>query len=117
MAEGLPVTCFGEFAGGELVGFCSANPICRGVAEISKVAVAEEYRRRGLASGLLTAQAQEAFARGDAVGYYAGSAGDDLDAMLVRLGFRELLSEYRFAPASSPEQWQAWGKPVGGRGR
>jgi GNAT superfamily N-acetyltransferase len=113
MDQGLPVKCYGAFAGDRLVGFCSSNPISRGVTEISKLAVAQEHRRQGLASGLLTAQAKEAFARGDAVGYYAGSAGEDLNAMLIKLGFRELLSDYRFVPVSSPEQWQAWGRPVG----
>lgn len=112
MAQGLPVKCYGAFAGDQLVGFCSSNPICRGVTEISKLAVAHEHRRQGLASGLLTAQAEDAFAGGTAVGYYAGRAGDDLKAMLVKLGFRELVSEYRFAPTSSREQWQAWGRPV-----
>jgi len=112
MDQGLPVKCYGAFAGDRFVGFCSSNPISRRVMEISKLAVAYEHRRQGLASGLLTAQAHEGFARGDAVGYYAGSAGDDLNAMLVKLGFRELMSDYRFAPTSSREQWQAWGIPV-----
>ena len=112
MLRGLTVTCCGAFVDEQLVGFCSAAPICRGVTEISSVAVAQEHRRRGLASGLLTAQAEEAFARGDAVGYYAGSAEDHLDAMLDKLGFRELMSDYRFAPAASRQQWQAWGRPL-----
>ena len=112
MDQGLPVVCYGAFAGDHLVGFCSSNPISRGVTEISKLAVAQEYRRQGLASGLLTAQAQDSLARGDAVGYYAGSAGDDLNAMLVKLGFRELMSDYRSAPTSSRQRWQAWGRPV-----
>jgi ribosomal protein S18 acetylase RimI-like enzyme len=112
MTRGLPVTCYGAFAGDELVGFCSSNPICRGVTEISVLAVASQHRRQGLASGMLTAQAQEAFECGNSIGYYSGGAGYDVDAMLTRLGFWELKPSYRFVPASSPEQWQAWGKPV-----
>ncbi|UCH36482.1 MAG: GNAT family N-acetyltransferase [Armatimonadota bacterium] len=113
MARGFPVVCYGAFAGEELVGFCSSNPIYRGVTEISWLAVSARHRRQGLASGLLTAQAQQAFARGDAAGYYAGSAGDHLHAMLLKLGFRELLAHYRFIPEGARDQWRAdWGKPV-----
>jgi len=36
-----------------------------------------------MASDLHTAAARNAFARGDSVGYYAGSAGEDLRAMLL----------------------------------
>jgi ribosomal protein S18 acetylase RimI-like enzyme len=112
MAHGLPVTCYGAFAGDELAGFCSANPICRGVTEISWIVVDPAHRRKGFASGMLTAQAQQAFARGDAVGYYSGAAGDDVDAMVRKLGFCELRASYRFVPSSSPDQWRAWGRPV-----
>jgi len=113
MAKGFAVSCYGAFAGENLVGFCSANPMCRGVTEISSLEVASQHRRRGMASAMLTAHAQEAFARGEAVGYHAGSAGDDLDAMLLKLGFRELKASYRFIPSSSPDQWRTiWGRPV-----
>lgn len=110
MAQGYPVTCYGAFAADELVGFCSANPICRGVTEISWIVVDPAHRRKGFASGMLTAQAQQAFARGDAVGYYSGRAGDDVDAMVRKLGFHELLPSYRFVPSSSPDQGRAWGR-------
>jgi ribosomal protein S18 acetylase RimI-like enzyme len=112
MEQGLPVVCYGAFQDGLLVGFCSTNPICCGVTEISWIVVASGFRRRGLAAGLLTAACEEAFARDDAVGYYAGSAGDDLDAMVHGLGFEELAANYRFIPASSVEQWRTWGRPV-----
>ena len=112
MAQGLPVICYGAFAGDELVGFCSSNPICRGVTEISWIVVDPAHRRKGLASGMLTAQAEQAFSRGDAVGYYSGPAGDDVDAMVRKLGFRELRASYRFVPSCSPDQWRAWGRPV-----
>lgn len=113
MGKGLPVPCYGAFADGELVGFCSANPICRGVQEISWIAVAAQHRRRGLAAALLTAQAGEAFAEGKAVGYHAGSAGDDLQAMVRALGFREVKPTYRLIPSDSEEQWRTgWGKGV-----
>ena len=113
MKEGLPVRCYGAFVRSELVGFCSANPICRGVQEISWIAVAPEHRRQGLAAALLTAQATEAFARGEAVGYHAGSAGDDLHAMVSKLGFRATKATYRFVPSLSEEQWRlSWGRRV-----
>jgi GNAT superfamily N-acetyltransferase len=113
MIDGLPVVCYGAFADGQLVGFCSANPICRGVTEISWVVVAETHRRRGFASGLLTPPAQEAFARGDRVAYLAGSAETDLDAMLAGLGFREIKGCFRFIPAAAHDQWRTtWGRPV-----
>jgi len=113
-ARGLPVTCCGAFEGEELVGFCSVNPICRGVSEIGWLFVEEQHRRRGLASGMLTAQAEGAFARGDAVGYYAGweMTSPWLGAMLGELGFHELLGCYRFIPASSEEKWRHWGRAV-----
>ena len=113
MASGLPVTCYGTILEGQLAGFCSANPICNGVTEISWLVVAEDYRRRGIASGLLTAQARDIFARGEVAAYYAGEATDHLDSMLVRLGFREVQGSYRFIPAAAIDQWRAsWGKPV-----
>jgi predicted GNAT family acetyltransferase len=83
------------------------------VTEISWIFVSEKHRRQGLASGLLTAQVNETVARGEVVGYYAGSAGEDLDAMLRRLGFREKKETYRFIPAAARDQWRAcWGRPV-----
>jgi ribosomal protein S18 acetylase RimI-like enzyme len=112
MAHGYPVTCYGAFAGDEIVGFCSANPICRGVTEISWIVVDPAHHRQGFASAMLTAQARQAFARGDAIGYHSGRAGDDVDAMVRKLGFRELRTSYRFVPSSSPDQWRAWGKPL-----
>jgi ribosomal protein S18 acetylase RimI-like enzyme len=104
MTQGCPVTCYGAFAADELVGFCSANPICRGVTEISWIVVDPAHRRTGCALGMLTAQAQQGFGRGDAVGYYSGPAGDDVDAMVRKLGFRELRASYRFVPSSGPDQ-------------
>jgi GNAT superfamily N-acetyltransferase len=113
MADGLPVVCYGAVVDGRLVGFRSANPICNRVYEISWVVVADGYRRRGIASGLITAHAVGALARGERVAYYAGSAGDDLDEMLRGLGFREAKGSYRFVPYSTAEQWRAsWGVPV-----
>jgi len=113
MACGLPVVCYGAFASGQLVGFCSANPICRGVAEISWIVVGEGHRRRGYASSLLTAQARDAFSRGDRIAYYAGSAAEDLNALLAGLGFREMEESFRFIPSSARDQWRAtWGRPV-----
>jgi GNAT superfamily N-acetyltransferase len=113
MANGLPAICCGAIVDRQLVGFCSANPICRGVTEISWIVVAEGYRRRGVASGLLTAQADQVFARGHRAAYYAGSAGADLHVMLIGLGFREAKGSFRFVPASARDQWRtAWGIPV-----
>lgn len=114
MLRGLPVTCYSAFEGGDIVGFCSASPICRGVTEISWLFVEEQHRRRGLASGMLTAQAEEAFARGDMVGYYAGweTTSPWLDGMLRKRGFRELLGCYRFIPLSCQEKWRHWGREV-----
>lgn len=113
MEQGMPVYCYGAIVDGKLVGFCSANPIGLGVTEISYVGVAETNRRQGLASALLTAQGDDAFARGDAVGYHAGSAGDDLHAMLLKLGFSEVSTTYRYVPAASDEQWRlSWGRDV-----
>ena len=113
MARGLPVTCYGAILEGQLAGFCSANPICPGVTEISWLVVAEDYRRRGIASSLLTAQVRDIFARGEVAAYYAGEATDYLDSMLGQLGFREVLGSYRFIPAAAIDQWRAsWGKPV-----
>jgi ribosomal protein S18 acetylase RimI-like enzyme len=107
MLDGRPVTCYGAFDGDALVGFCSSNPICRGVTEISWLYVSESHRRRRIASALLEAQAESAFVRGEALGYHAGSGGEDLDAMLRALGFRELLGSYRFLPATSPQRWRS----------
>ena len=112
MEQGLPVICYGAFQDGSLVGFCSTNPICKGVTETSWVIVANEFRRMGLAAGLLTLACEEAFVQGNAVGYYAGSAGEDLDAMVRSLGFQELKANYRFIPAESDEQWRTWGRQV-----
>ncbi len=58
---------------------------------------------------------QDAFARGDAVGYYAGweATSPWLGAMLKQLGFRDLLGQYRFIPAESQEEWRTWGLAVG----
>ena len=110
MVSGLPVTCYGAIVDSRLVGFCSANPAYRGVTEISWVVVAEGYRRSGIASGLLTAQTMEVFARGERAAYYAGSAGVDLDLLVTGLGFREVSGDFRFIPASSREQWRTtWG--------
>ncbi len=112
--QGLPVTCCGAFDGEDLVGFCSANPICRGVTEVSWLFVLPTHRRRGLASGLLSAQVRHAFARGDSVGYYAGweATSPWLGAMVKNLGFRELLAQYRFIPADSGQEWRTWGLPM-----
>ena len=113
MMDGLPVICYGMFTEGCLVGFCSANPIYTGVMEISWLVVSEAYRRRGIASALLTAIAQEIFYRGKVAAYYAGSAGEDLNDLLTRLGFQETKSCYRFIPLSSKDQWRtSWGKPL-----
>ena len=113
MAGGLPVTCHGAIVDGQLVGFCSANPVFRGVTEISWLVVAEGYRRSGIASGLLTVQAGEVVARGDRAAYYAGSAEADLDLMLTGLGFREVNGDFRFIPASARDQWRTtWGLPL-----
>lgn len=113
MADGMLVICYGAFAGDEIVGFCSANPICRGIQEISWIVVANDHRRKGFASALLTMQATEAFADGKALGYHAGAAGDDLHAMLMRLGFHEVKPSYRFIPATAEDQWRThWGKIV-----
>lgn len=98
--------CYGAFTGEALVGFCSTNPNARGITEISWLVVEPGSRRQGLASGLLTAAAADAFVRGDNIGYYAGSAGDDLHAMLSALGFSMLPSFYRFIPVESPGQWR-----------
>jgi predicted GNAT family acetyltransferase len=109
----LPVACYGAMIDGDCVGFCSANPIYTGITEISWIAVTDGYRRRGLASGLLTAQAFDAFARGQQVAYHAGSAGADLHTMLGRLGFKEISGTYRFIPATAREQWRAlWGQTI-----
>lgn len=113
MAGELPVTCYGAFLEGCLVGFCSANPICLGVTEMSWLVVAEDSRRRGIASGLLTAQAHDTFAEGKMAAYYAGEATDHLDRLLVRLGFCEVQGSYRFIPATATDQWRAsWGMRV-----
>jgi hypothetical protein len=62
----------------------------------------------------LTAQVQDAFARGDSVGYYAGweARSPWLGAMLEGLGFSELLGQYRFLPSGSGQEWRTWGLPV-----
>ena len=113
MMNGLPVICYGMITDGRLVGFCSANPIYTGVMEISWLVVSEENRRRGIASGLLTAITQEIFSVGKVAAYYAGSAGEDLDVVLTRLGFQEVKSCYRYIPYSSNDQWRTtWGKPL-----
>lgn len=110
MAAGLPVVCYGAIVDARLVGFCSSNPMYHGITEISWIAVADEYRRRGIASGLLTAQAADLFGRGNRAAYYAGSAGTDLHAMLRALAFREVKGTYRFVPTSAREQWRSsWG--------
>jgi GNAT superfamily N-acetyltransferase len=114
MLGGLPVTCYGAFGGDDLVGFCSAFPVCRAVTEVAWLYVLEGHRRRGLASGLLTALVLDGFARGDSVGYYAGweATSPWLGAMLEKLGFRELMGQYRFIPSESKEEWRTWGIPL-----
>jgi predicted GNAT family acetyltransferase len=83
------------------------------VMEISWLIVSEEYRRRGIASGLLTAITQEIFSLGKVTAYHAGSAGKDLDSMLIRLGYQEIKSCYRFIPSSAEDQWRTtWGKLI-----
>jgi predicted GNAT family acetyltransferase len=60
------------------------------VTEISWIVVAEDYRRRAIASSLLTAQALDVFTWGEIAAYYAGEASEHLDHMLTRLGFSEV---------------------------
>jgi hypothetical protein len=113
MERGLPVLCYGAFASEDLVGFCSAAPICRGVQEIMLLVIGEGHRRQGLASGLVTVQIQEALAQGKLVGYHAGEATDDIHDMLLKLGFHPVKHTYRFIPSYAGEQWRTWwGKPV-----
>lgn len=114
VAEGAPVRCVGIEEDGELVGFCSANSICRGVWEISWIWVDPSCRRRGMASGMLTAQCRWIFNRGCRTGYYAGSSGDDLHRMVTRLGFVETMPSIRYIPATAEDyQWRAgWGREV-----
>lgn len=113
MVEGNPLTCFGAIVDGCIVGFCSANPLCRGVQEISWIVVNPEHRRHGFASAMLSAQIELAFKEGKSVAYHAGSAGEDLNAMLGSLGFTEVSPTYRFIPSDSPEQWRTmWGRVV-----
>lgn len=110
MAEGYPCKCWGAFVDDDLVGYVSTNPIYTGVTEISWIFTAEPFRRRRIAAGLLTAACEEALSRGDAVGYHAGGAGDDLDRMVRSVGFEETLPTYRFIPVTSKLQWLAgWG--------
>jgi len=114
MAQGRPVTCYGAFAGEDLVGFCSAASSCRAVQEIMLLTVGQGHRRQGLASGMLTVQIQEAFAQGKLVGYHAGGGAEEgIHGMLMKLGFHRVRYTYRFIPSSTDEQWRAsWGTPV-----
>jgi len=112
-AGGRRCKCWGAFVDNDLVGFVSTNPIFTGVTEISWIFTAEPFRRRGIAAGLLTAACEDAFSRGDAVGYHAGGAGDDLDRMVHTVGFRKALPTYRFIPVTSKLQWlTGWGLHV-----
>lgn len=111
MAKGHTYKCWGAFVDDGLVGYVSTNPICAGVTEISWIFTAEPFRRRGIAAGLLTAACETAFSQGNAVGYHAGSAGDDLDRMVRSVGFQETLPTYRFIPIASRLQWLVgWGR-------
>jgi GNAT superfamily N-acetyltransferase len=92
MCAGLPVDYYAAIVDDGIAGFVSVNPMTRECDEISALFVDPAHRRKGIAHSLLTAATKDILSRGRQPGYFAGSAGDDLDRMLKGLGYH-LVSE------------------------